>query len=249
MPFGLERRHYAPARNELANRPAAFLRVFPGTYSDAGALVWLNWPLGLGGASLEFEAALTKGLRGPTHEDRPDAFRKDDNDEPQLTSRLGLTLFEVEPTPGLSVSVPARLTFGASYLLGHHDEDARHRIQFFGLDVELRIAGWRLRAEFVRSEIERPVPTRRSQHGIGVYVLSAYHWFPEVFLIEELFLAARYGRADPDEGVRASEDVETCHLGAGWSPYRGLLLKTGFQIGFGSRQTERIGFLELGYSF
>ncbi|MBL4849755.1 MAG: hypothetical protein JKY65_29860 [Planctomycetes bacterium] len=249
VPFGLERRHYAPGRNELANRPAAFLRVFPGTYSDSGAFLWLNWPLGSNGGNLELEAALTKGLEGLTREDRPDAFRKDDNDEAQFTGRIGLTLFEVEPTPGLSVRVPARLTIGASALFGHYDEEARRRIQFFGFDVELRLAGFRLRAEMIRSQIERANAQSSSQEGVGVYVLVAYHWYPDVFGAEELFLAFRYGRADPDDNVRAPEDVETYHLGGGWSPYHGLLLKTGIQIGFGSQQTERIVFLELGYSF
>ena len=77
----------------------------------------------------------------------------------------------------------------------------------------------------------------------------ASHWYPEVLLIEELYLALRYGRADADQDLREDDGVETYQLGGGWSPYPGVLAKAGFQVGYGARQTERAAFVELGYSF
>ena len=249
VPFGLERRYYAPPRNELINRPAAFRRVYPGTYSDVGAFLWIDWPLRLGGARAELELALTKGLDGPARADKPDPFRKDRDGVPQLSGRVALTLFEVTPTPGLGVAFPARLTLGASLLAGQYDAPSHRRIRFYGLDAELQLGGLRVRAEGIWSEIEREQAGVSAQRGIGVYALVAYHWYPEVFLIEELYLALRYGRADADQALREDDDVETYHLGGGWSPYRGVLAKAGFQVGHGARKTERVAFLELGYSF
>ena len=250
VPFGLERRYYAPPRNELANRPAAFRRVYPGTYSDVGAYLWLTLPFGRFGSVFELEAGLTKGLDAPDRGE-PDFWRKDENEVPQFAGRVALTLFDVDPRVdgAPQLPLPIRLTLGASLLAGQYDVEARRRIRFYGLDAEAILGGLRLRFEFVRSEIERQTPGIASREGLGLYALAAYHWRIERFLLEEVFVAFRYGRADPDDDVREDEDVERYHGGVGWIPYPGVLFKAGYELSHSRFETERTVYLELGYSF
>jgi len=255
VPFGLERRYYAPPRNELANRPAVFRRVFPGTYSDTGAFLWLRQPVGTWGSELELELGITKGLTGPDRDDRPKAFRKDNNDAPEYSGRAAWTLFDLDPgrkgaSPGeAALPTTIKLTVGASILLGVYDRDVRRRIRFYGVDGELWVGGLRVRGEAVWSDVESLVPNARARRGFGTYVLAAYHLYPELFLLDEVFFAFRYGRADRDQRTQEPLDVERYHAGLGWIPHEGFLFKAGLEWSKGRGDPGRVIYLELGFSF
>ncbi|MEZ6187164.1 MAG: hypothetical protein R3F62_19405 [Planctomycetota bacterium] len=255
VPFGLERRYYAPPRNELANRPAAFRRVFPGTYSDTGAYVWWTEPVGFLGGEVELELGISKGLTGPDREDRPKQFRKDTNSAPQYSGRLGWTVFDLDPQrkgagPGeAALPTAIKLSLGGSFLTGEYDRDEKRRVTFWGADAELFVGGLRLRAEAIWSRVEPLASGARMREGIGVYALAAYHWKLERFLLEEVFVAFRYGKADRDERTREVLDVERYHVGVGWIPYPGVLFKAGYEWAHGPGDPGRVIYLELGYSF
>lgn len=249
--FGLERRYYAPQRNLFVNRPAVFRRLYPGTYADAGVFFWFNESLwDEWGGSFEIEVSLTRGLRGAGRDGRPSLFDfEDDNGEPQASSRIGLTLLDVDPArPGPS-SLPfsARLTLGASILLGNYDSQARRRIRFVGFDAELLVAGFEARFEYVERMVEEALGTSR---GRGLYAIAAYRWRPRLSFLEEAYLAFRYGVLDPDEDTDGSFDLERYHLGAGWSPYPGVLAKLGAEWTVGAHGArERALYSEIGVSF
>jgi hypothetical protein len=139
FPFGLEKEYYSPVRNLLVDRPAAFRQVYPGTYADNGLFVEgkyihpLAWTLG-------YEAAVTQGLQGFDREDLPRTLR-DNNDSPQAGGRVYF-----KPRPELSV--------GVSYTLGIYDDDDREALDFFGVDGELKLLDFRMRAEYVGGRVE-----------------------------------------------------------------------------------------------
>ncbi|MCA8921492.1 MAG: hypothetical protein KDD82_06755, partial [Planctomycetes bacterium] len=253
--FGLERRFYAPPRNELANRPAAFRRVYPGTYSDTGAFLWARQSTGFLRSELELELSLTRGLTGPDRDDKRAVFSKDNNSAAQWAGRLGWTVVDLDPTrrgaQGIEAALPTslRFAFGASFLNGEYDRDARRRVRFYGFDAELRLGGLLVRGELVVSEVESEVPDARTRRGTGTYVLAAYHWRLEEFLVDELYVAFRYGRADRDQRVSETLDVERYHVGLGWVPHPGFLAKVGYEWTKGRGDPGRVVYLELGFSF
>lgn len=256
IPFGLERRYYAPPRNELADRPAAFRRVFPGSTTDLGAMVWVRQPVGPLGTILELELALVRGLQGPTLDDRPEPFEKDADGEPTLVGRAAWTVVDLDPTRRgehpFAEALPARvrLTLGASGLVGNFGRGARRRLSYAGWDAELELGGLRLRFEALFSRAEGLGRNGRDLLGAGLYALAAYHWRPELTLLEEVFVAYRYDVIDPDDGVRSGLDLERHHWGVGWSPVEGLLFKAGYELTKPRGQGSiRVVFLELGYSF
>ena len=267
VPFGVERRYYAPPRNELATRPAPFLRLFPGDYSDLGLMLWWRQPVAPWGAELELEAALVRGLEDPrlnaegvrslAVEGRPEAFQSDENGEPQLVGRIGLTLVDLDPgrkgEHPWAQALPGslRLTLGFSGLLGHWDDRARQRVAFVGYDAQLELGGLRLRVEAVLSRIEGLGEFGRDQKGGGLYALVAYHWHPDLFLLEELFAAFRYEVLDPDHTRRDELELERYHWGLGWSPVQGLLFKLGWELTrpSGGPDSRSVVYLEAGYSF
>lgn len=256
-PFGVERRYYAPPRNELATRPTSFTRLYPGDYSDLGVMLWARQPVAPWGSEVELEIALVRGLEGPRVEDRPEAFQEDSNHEPQLVGRLGWTLLDLDPGRkgdhpwAQALPTSLKLTIGTSALLGHYDRDARHRLAYVGYDAELELGGLRLRFEAVLSRAERLGPFGRDQRGAGLYALVAYHIHPDWLLLDEAFVAFRYDVLDPDRGVEGSLDVARYHWGVGWSPLPGLLLKAGWEL---IKPRARVDsqsqvYLEVGWSF
>lgn len=139
FPFGLERLYYAPNRNTLVDRPAAFRQVYPGTYVDNGIFAGgkyvhhTNWALG-------YDGAITQGLRGFDREDLPTTL-EDNNDAPQVGGRVYF-----EPRPELS--------FGVSYTLGYWNDTGSQRIEFFGADVSLEVGEVAVRAEYVGGGVD-----------------------------------------------------------------------------------------------
>ena len=256
IPFGLERRYYAPPRNELANRPAAFRRVFPGTTTDLGVAAWIRQPVGPVGTVLELELALVRGLQGPTQDDRPEPFDKDEDGEPTLVGRAGWTVVDLDPARKgehpFAAELPGsvRLTLGASGLVGNFGRGARRRLSYAGWDAELELGGLRVRFEAVLSRAEGLGRRGRDLIGGGLYALVAYHWRPDLLLLREAFVAYRYDLIDPDGGVRSELDLERHHWGVGWTPAEGLLFKAGWElIKPRGRGSIRVIYLELGYSF
>lgn len=252
-PFGVERRFYAPSRNVLANRPAAFRRVYPGDYNDWGVMAWWRQPLGAWGGELEVEAALLRGLEGPLgRADRPAFFERDDNHEPMFAGRVGLTLFDVAPADGgLAglLGLPLRLTLGASLLFGHHDDAARARLRVLGFDAALTLGELSARVEVVLADLEADGPATRDRRAEGLYALLVWRRRFARPWLEEGFVALRYDVADPDARARDGHDVERWHVGLGWVPAEGWLVKLGFETSRQGAERPRTVFVEVGYSF
>ena len=250
VPFGLERRSYAPPRNLFVNRPAPFRRLYPGTYADAGAFLWIKQPLWEAwGAGLELETALTRGLTGEGRDGRPEPLDHDVNGEPQFSARLALTLLDVDPSrPGPeTLSFPLRLTLGGSFLWGNYDSEAQRELRFLGFDAELVLYGFEARVEYIERKLER---SGRTARGRGLYAIAAYRWKPGWSLLEEAYLAFRYGVLDPDDDLGESFDLERYHLGLGWSPFRGVLAKLGGELSVSEAGVrEHALYTELGFSF
>ena len=254
VPFGLERRHYAPPRNALPTRPAAFRRLFPGTYSDTGAFLWWRDAVGPWGGGLELELGLTFGLQGPQRSDEPNFGDKDNNREPQVSGRLGWTLLELDPDAkggptATELPFALRVAVGASLLGGHYDDDAKRRFLFQGYDVQLELGGLRLRGELVFAEFEPADGIGPRQRGFGYYGQVAYHHRFERTGLDEAFVVFRYGRLDPDQRRREPLDVERYHVGLGWIPYEGFLVKCSYEVVTGRDDPPDTVFFEVGYSF
>lgn len=251
VPFGLERRHYAPPRNELVTRPAPFRALFPGTWSDLGVVAWGRLPLPLAGGELEAEVGLVRGLEGPGRRGDRQELERDENHEPMLAGRVGWTLVDLRPEDGAPLRV--QLTLGASVVAGHWDDDATRRLRFEGWDVSMKIGPLSARAELVRAAVEADDeldPAARGRRARGLYVLACWrHEFADAPGLEALWLAGRWDVVDDDRRVRDAGDLERWHLGLGWVPLEGLTVKLE-----GSRARwldERVwtALLEVGYAF
>jgi hypothetical protein len=167
--------------------------------------------------------------------------------------RVGWTLLEGDPAAkdaaGLLSELPfrMRLTLGASLLFGHYDDDARRRVLMHGFDAELELGGFRARVEYVARWFE--VDQGPDLNGDGFYALLAYHHTFGVTFLEEGYVAFRYGRADPDRRIDDTLDVERYHLGLGWIPYEGFLVKLGVEYAEAPGLYATTVFLEVGYAF
>lgn len=246
VPFGLERRYYAPPRNELGTRPAAFRVLFPGSWSDLGVMAWGRQPLGPLGSEVELEVGLIRGFEGPGGRDRRQELEEDDNHEPMVTGRLGATLFDVRPEAGAPLRMA--LGVGASLLAGHWDDAARRRLRYEGYDATARLGPLVVRFELLLGRIDLDPPGRRRRLA-GHYLQAALRHRFALFLLDEGWLAGRWDVIDDDTDARTGGDVERFHLGAGWVPLEGLVVKLE-----GSRARsldERVWTVlaEVGYSF
>jgi hypothetical protein len=228
VPFGLERRFYAPPRNELVTRPAAFRALFPGTWSDLGVMAWGTLPTFAGG-EVELEAGLVRGLEGPgARGDRHAPLERDENHEPMLCGRTGWTALDVDAPLRLSVGV------GASLVAGHHDDDARERLRYEGYDATLRVGPFTARFELVLREVEGQRPAR------GWYGVVAWRQRFALPWLEEAHVAARWDRV---------EELERWHAALGWVPLEGLQVK--LEVARARLDDDRVwsALLEVGYAF
>ncbi len=246
VPFGLERRYYAPPRNELGTRPAAFRVLFPGTWSDLGVMAWGHLPVGPLGSDVELEVGLVRGLEGPGGREDRQTLEEDENHEPMVAGRLGATLFDLRPEDG----APLRLALGlgASLLAGHWDDDGQRRLRYEGFDATARVGPLVVRVEVLLGQVELDPPGRRRRLS-GVYVQAALRHRFGLSLLEEGWLAGRWDLVDDDLDARTSGDVERVHLGVGWVPLEGLVVKLD---GWRARSLdERVlsVLVEVGYSF
>ena len=263
VPFGIERRFYAPPRNPLPNRPAAFRRLFPGTYADLGAR--LHWRHGVSrdwGADVELELAVVRGLEGLDRDGRPRAGLRDAQDEPAYTGRVGWTVFHLDPgrrgatDHERSLPCAIRLTLGGSLYWGRYDERGRRALRYEALDVELEVGPVLLRAEAIARTAQGPVPgdpdpDDRTRRGHGGYVLASLRLpvDPRPGL-ESLHLNARYGWLDRDRRRVEEFDLQRIHVGVSWSPLPGVLIKlSGQRLEPRRGGAEHSGYLEIGYSF
>lgn len=247
VPFGVERRFYAPPRNELITRPAAFRQVFPGTWSDVGVMVWGRQPLPAWGGELELEVGLVRGLEGPGARGDRQAFERDENHEPMVAGRAGWTLFDVGPDDGAPLRVA--LTVGASLVAGHWDDDARRRLRYEGFDAALTVGPLTGRVEVVLSKVELD-PPEGSKRMRGLYVVAAWrHEFEDVQGLKELHVAGRWDLIDGDSRVRDARDVERFHIGVGWVPAERFLVKV--EAGRARYLDERVWttLAEVGFAF
>jgi hypothetical protein len=247
VPFGLERRFYAPPRNELVTRPAAFRQVFPGTWSDLGVMAWGKQPLPFWGGELELEVGLVRGLEGPGRRGDRQALEHDENHEPMIAGRGGWTVFDVDEEEGAPLRVA--LTIGASLVAGHWDDDRKRRLRYEGFDAALHVGPLSGRVEviFSKVELEPPETSRRMR---GLYVVAAWrHDFEDVQLLKQLHLAGRWDLIDDDSRVRDAHDVERFHVAVGWVPVERLLVK--LEAGRARYLDERVWttLVEVGYSF
>lgn len=237
IPFGIERRFYSPATNPLVDRPSPFRRIFPGSYSDVGVFLRGGGPLGAL-REVRGELAVTRGLRGPERDDRPDNLLQS-SDDLQFAGRLA-----VKPLPSIEL--------GASGLLTWFESGELHnRLDLGGLDVLWQRDLFHVRAEVVTGHVEQ-LPAAGgdfSRHGWYVEMLRRvpFH-LPALHAIEAVI---RYDELDANSQVRDFLDVRRVALGLNWVILENLRLKSETLLSWerGNDITNDGFFLQLEYHF
>lgn len=255
VPFGVERFRYAPPRNSFVNRPMAFRRIYPGSYTDLGLFLSGSIELPLL-PKLAYEGAIVSGLRGPDRKDRPTltlgngrSYRGIDNGAPLVAGRAGAVFYENIDDPSRT---PLRIELGASALTTNYDRLARETLTLLGADFRLRIAGLRLRTEIVRETVDSHSPGgHRSLHGH--YLELVYRGEPREPWVRSWHIGFRYGQVDSDDARRNSGDLERWSGSLGWEPSPRLLFKLQLdvvrELSNDHQPNNRIALLQLGYSF
>ncbi|MFQ5653662.1 MAG: hypothetical protein ACE5GW_02890 [Planctomycetota bacterium] len=218
VPFGIERFYYSPPTNPLVDRPSPFRRIFPGSYSDVGLFLVASH----GGKQLEAgrrewkvkgEFAVTRGLRGPDRDDRPDDLFEE-NDELQVVGRLG-----VEPFTGFQV--------GASGLIVHFDVGSTHRrLDLIGIDATWRGDQEYIRAEMLYGTVERGVTAGGDFERDGLYIEGYRRLTLGLPWLEAVEGVVRFDSLDENSKVRDFRDVERWAFGLNVVPRPGFRVKS-----------------------
>lgn len=215
LPFGIERFHYAPSRNVLVDRPAAFRVIFPGTFSDwgifAGGHVDGPW-----GTRIELEGAASFGFQDAFDTSGKSLDLEDNNNRPQFTGRIGFF-----PVPSLG--------FGTSYLVGVWDEEGEEQVDFLGFDVSWKYRGFRLRGEWVGGEAQTGETGVGSLERQGWYVEFGHAWEVDWPYLRGVELAVRYDWIDPDKYASDTRDVRRWAIGGAFEIAEGLRWKIEYE--------------------
>lgn len=223
FPFGLERKYYSPVQNSLVQRPAAFRKVYPGTYADQGIFFegkfthHTDWTLG-------YEAAVTQGLQGPDPDDLPKDF-DDANPSPQPGGRVYFS-----PRP--------ELTFGVSYLLGNYDKNDKLLLDFFGADLRLHLYELEVRFEYVGGHVD---------HAPGLGNLFRQGWYLHVEREIEVGLrwldsitpAFRIDWIDPDDTV--TDFLDLTRYSAGVDVHLRERLQVKVEVSWSDERSRDVG--------
>jgi hypothetical protein len=143
VPFGIERFYQNGPRNPLVDRPAPFIQIIPGTFSDTGIGVSGEQRVAAGPELIaEYEVALMNGLGSNLFDSAREARQnRDNNASKALASRLG-------------ARYDRWLFLGTSFLYGESDDGDEDDFTALGADLRL---DW---APFTFRGVERVGPLR-----------------------------------------------------------------------------------------
>ena len=217
-PFGIERMVENAVNNKLVDRPNPSIKIIPGTYSDEGLELFGNVPF-LYNTRLQYEFAATNGLS---------SF-----DDISLGGRLG-----IEILPDLEI--------GGSYSTGKYDDDERLRMDFVGVDALFRRGGFEMRAECIRSNVERSSDAGGSFDRKGYYIQSSYKLLPDINYIEHIEFVGRFDSIDPDDLVTDEGDMDRIAVGINLSPLHHFIFKLQYEMeNEATEDKENKGFVQL----
>ena len=216
VPFGLERRFYAPSNNPLVDRPSPFRRVFPGTFNDFGVLLAYKLERD-DGRFAGIEAAVTQGLDGPERDDRPDAF--DDVDDLQIAGRFALGLL-------------AGFELGVSGLVVWYEDDARRhrRLDFFGVDLLWEGEDHHIRFEYIEGAVEQGGAAGGNFRREGWYIEGMRRFRFDRPWLEGIEAVLRFDSVDENSRARNFRDVDRWAFGLNWLPHVDWRVKTQYEI-------------------
>ncbi len=235
VPFGIERFYQNSPRNPLVDRPAPFVQILPGTFSDTG--------IGLSGEQrvvagpeliVEYEVALMNGLGASLFDSARDARQNlDNNSSKALASRIG-------------ARYDRWLFLGASFLNGESDDGDDDGFTALGADLRIDWAPFSFRSEYVYASLERG-PDSINGSGVQCAALmpgrcSDFHrrgWYSELTLrrsydgprlFRDIEYVLRYDVLDEDDEVRDLFDARRIATGVVLRPFDRLRLKVQYEV-------------------
>lgn len=241
FPFGVDRYYQNAPTNPLVDRPAPFLFVIPGTYSETGIELLGELPLAHSPEIVaEYEFALVNGLGEPAFSSTRDSRQnRDDNSAKSYGGRLGLVW-------------DRWLRIGASGLAGNYSRSNDDGLWAAGVDLRAEWSAFTLRSEWAFSRVENPdaiaadgtacpnlpcpdleglTPLGGSFSRQGWYVEGTWRPRP-VFarFLGPLEYVLRYDVFDDDQSVQDVLNGQRFAAGIVFRPYEHFLLKAEYEI-------------------
>jgi hypothetical protein len=242
-PFGIERFYQNAPENALVDRPAPYIHIIPGTYSDTGIELLGQLRLFEGPEIVgRWELALVNGL-GPELFDSARAARqfRDNNSSKALGGRIGL-------------GYDRWLELGLSALAGEYDDGDEDDYRLLGADLRASWGRFLLRGEYVYSRVDRPealdalgrpcsdpvprcrvltapfTPLGGSLERRGWYLQGSYRQRLSLLGGRELEYVIRYDALDEDDTVRDLLDARRVALGLVYHPFSYLRMKLQYEL-------------------
>ncbi len=229
-PFGIERLVENAVNNKLVDRPNPSIKIIPGTYSDVGLELSGTVPF-LYKTRLRYDFAATNGLS--SFEGKGEQHLDDNNDNISLGGRLG-----IEILPDLEI--------GSSYTTGKYDDDERFRMDFIGVDGLFRRGGFEIKAEYIRSNVERATDAGGSFDRKGYYIQSSYKFIPDINYIQHIEFVGRFDSVDPDDLVTNESDMDRIAFGINYSPSHNFIFKLQYEMeNEATEDRENKGFIQM----
>lgn len=235
-PFGIERLVEDSPLNKLIDRPNPSIKIFPGTYSDAGLELYGIVPL-LYKTKVKYELAITNGLSSPEEKGEQRLGVEDNNDNKAIGGRLGLELM-----PGLEI--------GGSYSTSKYDDDEKFNLNFIGADISFQKWGLEIRSEYIMSNVERSTIAGGSFDREGYYFQAAYRYSPEKNYLSYIEGVARFDSVDPNDLVTDESDADRVALGINYSPMNHVKIKLEYEMENEVKEgREKRGFVQIVFSW
>jgi hypothetical protein len=240
FPFGINRYYQNAPTNPLVDRPAPFLFVIPGTYSETGVEVLGELPLAHSPEIVgEYELALVNGLGEPAFASVREARQnRDDNSAKAYGGRLGL-------------AIDRWLRIGVSGLSGNYDSSNDDGLWATGADLRVDWDTVSLRGEWAISRVQNPdavsadgtpcpnlpcpdlgplTPLGGSFRRVGWYVEGVWRPRPSFAPLGPLDYVLRYDVLDDDQHVNDVLDGQRFAAGIVFHPREHFRLKAEYEV-------------------
>jgi len=225
VPFGIERFSYAGPSNRLVSRPAAFQKVYPGTYADSGIQTYGSISLS-DSNSFKYEAAVVNGLGPDANTSIRDSRQgRDNNDNKAYVGRLA---FNSKVSSDLEIEV------GGSYYDGKYNEhlgyiaENKLRLTYTGADLRITYNNFDFRAEKIISTVdqgETATNNIRNFRRSGYYTQLAYRQEVDKELIKFVDLVTRFSSKDENSTVSNTADQNQWSVGINWGITDKVIMK------------------------
>ncbi len=233
-PFGLEIREYQAPVRRLVSRPLITDAFMFEEWTDVGANLYGEAPLGALGLTYDIALVNGPGAADPDADGIPNILQRNESAEALQTRDNNSNRTVVG-----RVSVPVRAVgfeVGGSYAAGRYsDAAATEDLDWsqYGLDADFHLAGLDLRGEYVARRADVPAANQAvlggaTFKGSGYYVQAAYRWRvdgPNLYYLEPV---VRYDMLDPN---RSLDDDELSQWAAGlnYAPWPHVVFRAEYQ--------------------